>query len=64
MTQLRLLKINIQPIFVTDDGEHLAEQAGQIITVGPADWEQFATTFMDEVERVRREYADQTTEEG
>lgn len=59
MTQLRLLKINVQPVFVVDDGEELSEQIGQTLAVQPSQWESFATTFIEEVGRVQREYASQ-----
>lgn len=44
MKRLRLLKVVVQPIFVIDDGESLAEYAADPVVVSPGDWPTFATT--------------------
>ena len=45
----RLLKVLVQPIYVTDDGEHLSEEPGQVLTVPPAQWEDFAAKLLSDI---------------
>jgi hypothetical protein len=42
--RLRLVKVIVQPVFVLDDGETLAERATEPVTVSPADWPTYPTT--------------------
>lgn len=42
MKRLRLMKVVVQPIFVVDDGETLAEQNTPPIEVTAANWPAFA----------------------
>lgn len=44
MGRLRLLKVMVQPVFVVDDGEALAEQPGQTVEVPAAAWRAFGET--------------------
>jgi hypothetical protein len=39
---VRLLKVVVQPVFVVDDGETLAEQVGQPVEVAAGQWRDFA----------------------
>lgn len=36
--KLRLLKVNVQPVFVIDDGMTLREQAAQVVAVPAEEW--------------------------
>lgn len=56
MSKLRLLKINVQPVFVIDDGENLDEHPGQTLLVSPAGWNDFAATFIENIGNVCLEY--------
>lgn len=51
----RLLKVVVQPVFVIDDGDTLAEQVAQPIEVSAADWPTFATDqFPDMVDALNK----------
>jgi hypothetical protein len=54
--KLRLLKVMVQPVFVVDDGENLAEHTAETVAVAAADWPTFATTtFAAGFEQLRRQ---------
>lgn len=42
MSKLRLVKVVVQPHFVLDDGENLAEQMAQPVEVAAKDWPAFS----------------------
>lgn len=47
--RLRLLKVAVQPTFVVDDGETLAEITGPPQSIPAGDWRDFATgAFTDD----------------
>lgn len=56
MTQLRLLKINVQPVFVLDDGEHLTRQEGSVLEVHPFAWSNFAVSFIEDIANACKEF--------
>ena len=64
MGQLRLLKINVQPVFVIDDGKFLEEKSGQILTVSPGKWEGFAAGFLNDIDRLRSDYVEDDSVAG
>ena len=50
--KLRLLKVNVQPVFVIDDGETLSEQAAQPVTVSAEDWPTYPTEGFARAEEI------------
>lgn len=54
MSKLRLLKVIVQPVFVIDDGESLAEQPAQPVEVSASEWPTFASgRFAEGFEQLR-----------
>lgn len=52
---VRLLKVIVQPIFVSDDGEHLSELVAQPVTVSAAEWPTYpAEGFQRALERLNQ----------
>ena len=55
----RLLKVIVQPVFVLDDGEHLAELIIDPVVVPAADWPTYPTVgFAAAVEMLRSQFED------
>jgi hypothetical protein len=38
MSQLRLVKVHVQPVFVLDDGENISEIEHPAVTIPAAEW--------------------------
>ena len=56
MSRLRLLKIDMRPVFVLDDGETLTEQAGEPFTVQAASITTFSEDWSAEMLRLQAEH--------
>lgn len=53
--KLRLVKVIIQPIFVEDDGENLAERTVQPVHVSASEWESYPQKMAEEIKRTEAE---------
>lgn len=49
-SQLRLLKVIVQPIFVEDDGETLTERPGETVSLAPAEVDHFPAALRAQIE--------------
>lgn len=55
--KLRLLHLEIRPVYVIDDGEHLITQSGESFTVASADVSSFSETFVAEFLALQEKFA-------
>lgn len=62
--RLRLLKVMVQPVFVIDDGDTLAEHAVGPLPVSAADWPGYATgPFLQATDELRQQIEQGVTAE-
>lgn len=54
---LRLLHLQVQPVYVIDDGEHLTSQPGEPFIVSSADVPGFSEAFLADFGALQKRFA-------
>lgn len=55
--RLRLLHLQVQPVYVIDDGEHLTTQPGEPFTVASVDVPGFSEVFVADLAVLQEKFA-------
>ena len=62
MARLRLLHLQVQPVYVVDDGEHLTTRPGEPFTVSSAEVAGFSEGFTADLARLQEQFAVQSAD--